>query len=30
MAILGFTASAFDVLHAGHIAMLEEAGTCPS
>lgn len=27
MAILGFTASAFDVLHAGHIAMLEEAAS---
>lgn len=27
MAILGFTASAFDFLHAGHIAMLEEAAS---
>lgn len=27
MAVLGFTASAFDVLHAGHIAMLEEAAS---
>jgi len=25
MAIVGFTASAFDLLHAGHIAMLREA-----
>jgi glycerol-3-phosphate cytidylyltransferase len=25
MAILGFTASAFDMLHAGHVAMLEES-----
>ena len=29
MAVLGFTASAFDLLHAGHVAMLEEsAGLC--
>ena len=27
MSVLGFTASAFDVLHAGHIAMLEEAAS---
>jgi len=27
MVILGFTASAFDLLHAGHIAMLEEAAS---
>jgi glycerol-3-phosphate cytidylyltransferase len=27
MAVLGFTASAFDLLHAGHIAMLEEAAS---
>lgn len=27
MAVLGFTASAFDVLHAGHISMLEEAAS---
>jgi glycerol-3-phosphate cytidylyltransferase len=27
MAILGFTASAFDLIHAGHISMLEEAAS---
>lgn len=27
MKIVGFTASAFDMLHAGHIAMLEEAAS---
>ena len=27
MSVVGFTASAFDFLHAGHIAMLEEAAS---